>query len=113
MRVKVYRGTPAQSGRSLCETCKHSTITRGRRLQEEIIRCEAQSAGTTLVTFVVTECSAYLDSTLPSYHELFEQAWILRPREGKRAAGFVRTRDLLPDERFDLMRDVPSFEGRD
>jgi hypothetical protein len=110
MRIKVYGGTPPQSERSLCETCKHSTITRGRRLREEIIRCEAQSTGTTLVTFVVTECSAYLDASLPTFHQLFEQAWILRPREGKRAAGFVRMRDLPPKERFELMRDAPSFE---
>jgi hypothetical protein len=90
MRVKVYRGTPSQSGRNLCETCKHSTITRGRQLREEIIRCEAQSVGTTFVTFVVTECSAYLD--------------------GKRAAGFVRSSELPPNERYELMRDAPSFE---
>jgi hypothetical protein len=110
MRLKVYRGTPPQSGRPLCETCKHSTITRGRRLEEEIIRCEAQSVGTTVVTFVVTECSAYLDAALPSYHELFEKAWILRPRDGKRAAGFVRSSDLPPNERYQLIHDVPNFE---
>ncbi len=110
MRVKIYGGTPSQSGKALCETCKHSTITRGRRLEEEIIRCEAQSVGTTLVTFVVTECSAYLDAALPSYPELFEKAWILRPRDGKRPAGFVRSSDLPPNERFELLRDAPSFE---
>src|SRR5262245_48777657 len=78
MRVKVYGGTPSHSDKSLCETCKHSTITRGPRLEDEIIRCEAQAVGTTFVTFVVTECTAYLDAALPSYPELFEKAWILR-----------------------------------
>jgi hypothetical protein len=110
MRLKVYRGTPPQSDRTLCETCKHSSITRGRRLEEEIVRCEAQSVGTTVVTFVVTECSSYLDATLPSYPELFEKAWILRPREGKRAAGFVRSSDLPLNERYELMKDMHSFE---
>jgi hypothetical protein len=110
MRVKVYGGTPSQSGKTLCESCKHSTITRGRRLDEELIRCEAQSSGTTLVTFIVTGCSAYLDAALPSYPELFEKAWILRPRDGKRPAGFVRSHDLPPNERFELMRDDPSLE---
>src|SRR5262245_28306920 len=109
MRIKVYGGTRSQSGRSLCETCRHSTITRGRRLEEEIIRCEAQSDGTLVVTFVVAECSAYLDATLPNYSELFEKAWILRPRDGKRAAGFVRSSDLSMKERYELMRDVPNF----
>jgi hypothetical protein len=108
MRIKVYGGTLPQSDRTLCESCKHSVITRGRRLEEEVIRCEAQSTGTLVITFVVAECSAYLDAALPSYPELFEKAWILRPRDGKRAAGFVRTRDLAPDERFELMRDGPS-----
>jgi hypothetical protein len=110
MRFKVYGGTPSHSDESLCASCKHSTITRGRRLEEEITRCEAQATGTTLVTFVVTECTAYLDATLPSYPELFEKAWILRPRDGKRAAGFVRSSDLSAKERWELMKDVASFE---
>jgi hypothetical protein len=110
MRIKVYRGTPPLSGRSLCETCRHSTITRGRRLEEEIIRCEAQSDGTMLVRFAVAECSAYLDATLPNFSELFEKAWILRPRDGKRAAGFVRSSELPLKERYEMMREIPSFE---
>ena len=110
MRLKIYRGTPPQNGRTLCETCKHSTITRGRRLEEEIIRCEAQSVGTTVVMFIVTECSAYLDAALPGFHELFEKAWILRPRDGKRPAGFVRSSELPLKERYDLMRDAPNFD---
>jgi hypothetical protein len=66
--------------------------------------------GTTFVTFVVTECSAYLDAALPSYPELFEKAWILRPREGTRAAGFVRSSDLPPNERWELMKDLHNVE---
>ena len=107
MRIKIYDGTPSQSGESLCATCRHSMITRGRRLEEEIVRCEAQSMGTTLITFVVTECSAYFDDRLPSYQQLLRQAWILRPHGGKRPAGFVRTRDLPPDERYKVMTDFP------
>jgi hypothetical protein len=110
MRIRVYGGTPTQSGESLCESCKHATITRGRRLEEEIVRCEAQAVGTTVVTFVVAECSAYLDVALPSYPQLLEKAWILRPREGKRAAGFVRSCDLPPNERWELMKDMHSFD---
>lgn len=110
MRVKVYGGTPEQTGRSLCETCKNSTITRGRRLGEEIVRCEGQSVGTTRITFAVTECSAFADVALPSYAQLLERAWILRPRDGKRAAGFVRSSELPPDERYQLMREMPGLE---
>lgn len=109
MRIKVYGGTPSHSEKSLCESCKHSTITRGQRLGEELIRCEAQAMGTTRVTFVVTQCTAYLDVDLPSYPELFEKAWILRPREGKREAGFVRSSELPAKERWELMKDFHQF----
>lgn len=110
MRMKVYEGTPSQSGASLCETCRHSTITRGRRLDEEIVRCEAIPMTRPLVVmFPVASCTAYLDAELPSYSELFEKAWILKPRDGKRPAGFVRASELTYKERCDLekeMRDV-------
>jgi len=110
MRIKIYRGTSSQSGPSLCETCRHSMITRGRKLGEEIVSCEALPGRQAQITFIVTECSAYLDATLPSYPELFEKAWILRPREGKRAAGFVHSSELSAKERFEMMKDVYSFE---
>jgi len=110
MRIKVYGGTPSQSGQSLCETCRHSTITRGRRIEEEMVLCEARSTGTIRIRFVVTECSAYMDAQLPSYWQLLEQAWILKPRDGKRAAGFVQSSDLPPDERYRLFKDMHDFE---
>ncbi len=110
MRIKVYGGTQSQSGHSLCETCKHSTITRGRRIEEEIVHCEARSMGAIQIRFVVAECSAYIDAQLPSYAQLLEQAWILKSHEGKRAAGFVRSSDLPPDERYQLTRDMYKFD---
>ena len=110
MRIKIYGGTSSQSGRSLCETCRHSMITRGRKLGEEIVSCEASPGRSAQITFVVTECSAHMDAALPSYPELLESAWILRPRDGKRAAGFVRASDLSAKERFELMKDVYRFE---
>ena len=110
MRIKIYGGTSSQSGPSLCETCRHSMITRGRKLGEEIVSCEALPGRSAQITCVVTECSEYSDATLPSYPELFEKAWILRPRDGKRAAGFVHSSELSTKERFELMRDVYRFE---
>jgi hypothetical protein len=107
MRIKVYNGTPEHGGGSLCTTCRHSTITRGQRLEEEIIRCEAQAMGTTRIHFTVTECSAYFDARAPTYRQLLEQAWILRPHTAKRPAGFVRARDLPPGERYRVMMDYP------
>lgn len=110
MRIKIHGGTSSQTGRSLCETCRHSMITRGRRLGEEIVSCEALPGRAAQITFVVTECSAHLDAALPSYPELIEKAWILRPRDGKRAAGFVRASELSAKERFELMKDVYGSE---
>ena len=41
MLIKVYGGTQIQDGESLCDTCVHSRITRGRRLEEELVMCTA------------------------------------------------------------------------
>jgi hypothetical protein len=107
MRIKIYDGTPGLSGESLCATCRHSTITRGRRFDEEIVRCEAQSSGTLLITFPVTQCTGYFDTRRPSYSELMRQAWILRPRSGKRPAGFVRASELSFAEQQEVMMEGP------
>ena len=67
MLIKVYDGTISNGGRSLCETCRNATITRGAKLEDEIVRCEAQPMTTpVLIRFKVTECSAYLDARLPT-----------------------------------------------
>ena len=50
------------------------------------------------IRFKVTECSAYVDARLPTYAQLLEQAWILRPTTGRRLAGFVRSSELRDDE---------------
>lgn len=110
MRMKVYEGTPSQTGQSLCETCRHSTITRGRRFDEEIVRCEALPMSSTLITFPVASCTAYLDADLPSYMELVEKAWILKPHDGKRPAGFVRASELKFEERYRLAKEMSEDE---
>ena len=106
MRIKVYDGTPPQSGHSLCETCRHSVIIRGRRFDEEIVRCEALPMSSPLIPFPVAACSVYMDADLPSYMELLEQAWILKPRDGKRPTGFIRASDLSVEERYRLTKDL-------
>ena len=106
MLIKVYNGTLSQTGHSLCETCRHATITRGHRFEDEIVRCEAQPMTSVVITFKVTECTAYLDSRLPTYAQLLEQAWILKPTSGRRPAGFVRSSDLRDEEFRELMADL-------
>jgi hypothetical protein len=111
MLIKVYSGTVSHSGRSLCETCRNATITRGQRLEDEIVRCEAQPMShPVLVRFKVTECSAYLDAGLPTYAQLLEQAWILRPTTGRRSVGFVRSSDLRDEELRELMSELRDTE---
>jgi hypothetical protein len=111
MLIKVHNGTVAHTGKSLCETCRHATITRGQRIEDEIVRCEAQPMSPPVfIRFKVTECSAYVDSRLPTYSQLLEQAWILKPTSGRRTAGFVRSCDLRDDELRELMSDLRDLD---
>jgi hypothetical protein len=98
MRIKIQGGTPVHDGDNLCESCSHSRIIRGRRVDEEIIVCDASHASPARIMFKVTTCTDYHDCKLPSYWELMQQAWILRPQSGKRPAGFVRASDLRDEE---------------
>ncbi len=106
MHLKVQNGTVSNSESSLCNTCRLSTIVRGRTLDEEIVQCHALSMRSTRVTFKVTHCSAYSDARHPSYMQMLEHAWILRPGSKKRPAGFIRSADLHQDELSDIMVDI-------
>lgn len=99
MLIKVNGGTPVNGDESLCETCVHSRITKGRRLDEELVLCEASTLQSIRITFKVTSCTEYMDAREPSYHELLEHAWILKPGSTRRPAGFVRASELRYDER--------------
>jgi hypothetical protein len=99
MLIKVNGGTPVNGDESLCETCEHARITKGRRLEEELVLCEASTLQSIRITFKVTSCTQYIDAREPSYHELLERAWILKPASTRRPAGFVRASELRYDER--------------
>lgn len=109
MLIKVRGGTASHHGDALCETCRHSRIIRGRRLDEEIVFCGGVALEPVPITFKVTACSTYSDDREPSYHELLEKAWILRPSTKRRAAGFVRVTDLEPREAAQIYAD-PAHE---
>ena len=106
MRIKIHRGTPENGGDSLCDTCRFSRITRGRRLDEEIVLCDASHLRTTQITFKVTSCSDYSDQSVPTYVDMMHQAWILQPASRKRPAGFVRASDLRDEEFAQYMSDL-------
>jgi hypothetical protein len=103
MHIKVHNGTVSNDEASLCTTCRHSTIIRGRSLDEEIVQCQAVAMRVTRVTFKVTFCSAYSDERLPTYLQLMEDAWILQPGSKKRPSGFVRSCDLREEEMAGVM----------
>lgn len=107
MRVRIDGGTPRHHGESLCESCRWSRIIRGRTLDEEVVHCDASHTSPMRITFKVTSCSDYTDTRVPSYHELVQQAWILRPATKRRRAGFVRGSDLGYREFADVMSDDP------
>lgn len=76
-----------------------------------MVRCEALPMTTpVLIRFKVTECSAYIDARLPTYAQLLEQAWILRPTSGRRLAGFVRSSELRDDEFRQLLSEMRQAE---
>jgi hypothetical protein len=110
MRIKIHGGTPAGERKSLCDSCRHSRIVRGRTLDEEIIFCDVSPMKGERITFKVTSCSDYADHQVPTYWELVQQAWILQPGSRKRPAGFVRARDLDDEEFTDVP--PPGFRKR-
>ena len=113
MRTKVQDGTVIHGDSALCNTCSHSTIIRGRRLDEEIVECHASVMQGRLIPFKVTSCSSYNDSRLPSYTDMVREAWILRPHSKKRAAGFVRGCDLAPEEFADIVMEAERGDNDD
>ena len=112
MHLKVQNGTPIDSQSSLCSTCRCSTIVRGRSLDEELVLCSALGVRGVQITFKVTFCSDYSDRRSPSYMEMIQDAWILKPGSRKRPAGFVRGRDLPEEELFDLRAHTAARRGK-
>lgn len=112
MNLKIHGGTVCHSEDTLCATCIYSTIIRGRRLDEEIIKCNGRGIrGALLITFRVTSCSDYTDARLPSMMQLMENAWVLRRGRKSRPAGFVHGRDLRVEELDELIMEASGDDG--
>ena len=111
MRLKVYGGGPGDADDTLCATCSHSTIIRGRTLREIIVDCHVIGDGRTRIAFNVTSCSAYHDSRLPSIMQMMENAWVLRKGSKRRAAGFVHGKDLRTEEVMALLDGSDAYGG--
>jgi hypothetical protein len=105
MRVKIYDGTRPDGDDHLCHSCRHSRVVRGRRIDEELVFCDASHLRTAQIAFKVTTCTDYSDKRLPTYFEMMEHAWILKPGTRRRAAGFVRASELEDEEIAKTMRE--------
>lgn len=89
----------------MCETCRWSTIIRGRKLGEEIVECSSLSYANRRIPFAVTSCTGYSDRRAAGLQEMQELAWILRSDALRHQVGFVRSSKLPDDERFVLEED--------
>lgn len=105
MRIKIRGGTVDHGQRSLCETCRWSTIIRGVKLGDEIVECSELSYRNRRVPFPVTSCSRYGDRRLPSLREMEELAWVLRSDPHRNQVGFVRSSRLTDEERYVIEED--------
>jgi hypothetical protein len=105
VRIKVVGGTARFDGRSLCETCRWSTVLRGVKSNEEIVECQQLSYRNQRVPFPVASCTHHMNRNHPRLRELEEIAWILRSDPLRQQVGFVRSSRLADEERYVLEED--------
>jgi len=77
LQIKIQGETP-KSGKSLCHTCKYSSIVVGQNC-EELIVCQHVFEGR--VTFKVARCGEYHPSNMPWKHEMEDMAWKIEARK--------------------------------
>ena len=102
MKIKIRGGTAREDDASLCLTCKWSTIVRGQRLRDEIVRCGQLDQP---ITFHVTSCTRFVDRQHPAIHEMEEMAWILRTDAKRNRVGFVQAKKLSWTDRHVIDED--------
>jgi hypothetical protein len=99
MRVKVRGGTVQHGEPSLCLTCRSATIVKGNRLRDDILECGRLEAR---ITFPVSHCNRYVNSTHPTVREMEDVAWVLRSDPRRNQIGFVAPGKLKAHERYVL-----------
>ena len=105
MRIKIRGGTVNHGEPSLCETCRWSTVIRGKKLGDEIVECNQLSYLNQRIPFPVVSCSRYCDRRQASLREMEETAWILRSDAHRGQVGFIRSSRLTDEERYVLDED--------
>ena len=99
MRIKVRGGTVDHGHRSLCESCRWSTVIRGPRVSDEIVECAQLSYRNRRVPFPVMSCSDYLHRNQPTIEDMLKTAWVLRSDPRRQQIGFVHASKLTDEER--------------
>ena len=106
MLRKIYGGTARSDQKSLCSNCRFATIVRGQTLDQEVVHCQSVTTRGMRVTFKVTACTSHSDMDQPTYIQLLEDAWILKPASKKRPAGFVKNSELKAEEMEVIMKEL-------
>ena len=88
MQINVRGGTADHGKRSLCETCRWSTVVRGKKLGDEIVECAQLSEDNRRIAFAVVTCSDYIDKNRPSLREMEAIALVLRSVPRRKDIGF-------------------------
>ena len=102
MKINVHGGTAREGEPTLCSTCRYASIVQGTSASDRIVRCSRVEAQ---ITFKVTSCTEFLGRQHPSLYHLEDIAWVLRTDVRRSQAGFVRSRELKPEDRFVLDED--------
>src|SRR5262245_26733560 len=105
MQVKVHEGTTRHDQASLCLSCRHATVVKGHRLEEQLVFCDLLYGGNNRIRFPVASCSGFASRTHPTIREMEEIAWVLRTDPNRKPIGFVAARDLKPEDRYVLPED--------
>jgi hypothetical protein len=111
MLRKIYGGTARNDQKSLCSNCRFATIVRGQTLDEEVVHCQSVTTRGMRVTFKVTSCTSHSDMDQPTYMQLLEDAWILKPGSKKRPPGFVKHSELKAEEMELIMKELREAGG--
>jgi hypothetical protein len=111
MLRKIYGGTARSDQKSLCSNCRFATIVRGQTLDEEVVHCQSVTTRGMRVTFKVTSCTSHSDMDQPTYMQLLDDAWILKPASKKRPAGFVKHSELKAEEMELIMKELREAGG--
>jgi hypothetical protein len=105
VQIKIRGGTADHSQPSLCESCRWSTVIRGKRLGDQIVECSQLSYQNNRVPFAVASCTGYGDRARPGLRDMEAIAWILRSDPSRSQIGFVRSSKLPDEERYVLQED--------